>query len=83
LLTKINNPVNFIYGNLNYATEYTENLLSLLELYQQHSPNSSPEISEFTEAIDLEFLLEDLPKLLLSMKVGADRIRQIQHFRML
>jgi GAF domain-containing protein len=74
---EINNPVNFIYGNLNYATEYTENLLSLLELYQQHYPNSSPEIGELTEAIDLEFLLEDLPKLLLSMKVGADRIRQI------
>lgn len=74
---EINNPVNFIYGNLNHATDYTENLLSLLELYQQQYPDSSPEIAELTEAIDLDFLLEDLPKLLLSMKVGADRIRQI------
>ena len=74
---EINNPVNFIYGNLNHATDYTEKLLSLLELYQQQYPDSSPEIGELTEDIDLEFLLEDLPKLLLSMKVGADRIRQI------
>jgi GAF domain-containing protein len=74
---EINNPVNFIYGNLNHATDYTDNLLSLLELYQQQYPDSSPEIGKLAEDIDLEFLLEDLPKLLLSMKVGADRIRQI------
>ncbi|WP_366930860.1 GAF domain-containing protein [Microcoleus sp. bin38.metabat.b11b12b14.051] len=74
---EINNPVNFIYGNLNHATDYTEKLLSLLELYQQQYFDASPEIGELTEDIDLEFLLEDLPKLLLSMKVGADRIRQI------
>ena len=74
---EINNPVNFIYGNLNHASEYTASLLSLLELYQQQYPDYSPEIDKLSEDIDLEFLLEDLPKLLLSMKVGADRIRQI------
>ncbi|MEG5237340.1 GAF domain-containing protein [Microcoleus sp. AT9b-C3] len=74
---EINNPVNFIYGNLNHASEYTASLLSLLELYQQQYPASSPEIDKLSEDIDLEFLLEDLPKLLSSMKVGADRIRQI------
>jgi GAF domain-containing protein len=74
---EINNPVNFIYGNLNHATDYTKNLLNLLELYQQQYPDYSPEIGELAEDIDLEFLLEDLPKLLLSMQVGADRIRQI------
>ncbi|WP_293340987.1 GAF domain-containing protein [Microcoleus sp. CAWBG58] len=74
---EINNPVNFIYGNLNHATDYTKNLLSLLELYQQQYPDSSPEIGELAEDIDLKFLVEDLPKLLLSMQVGADRIRQI------
>ncbi|MCC3408273.1 MAG: GAF domain-containing protein [Microcoleus sp. PH2017_10_PVI_O_A] len=74
---EINNPVNFIYGNLNHATDYTKNLLSLLELYQQQHPDSSPEIGELAEDIDLEFLRSDLPKLLFSMQVGADRIRQI------
>ena len=74
---EINNPVNFIYGNLDHATNYTDNLLSLLEIYQQQYSDASPEIAELAEKIDLEFLVEDLPKLLLSMKVGADRIRQI------
>ncbi|OUL37849.1 serine/threonine protein kinase [Nostoc sp. T09] len=74
---EINNPVNFIYGNLNHANEYTQEVLGLLELYQKHYPSPHPEIEEEALAIDLEFLLEDLPKLLSSMRVGADRIRKI------
>ncbi|MEG4940986.1 GAF domain-containing protein [Microcoleus sp. F4-D5] len=74
---EINNPVNFIYGNLSHASEYTEDLLNLVELYRQHYPNPDPEISECSEAIDIEFLAEDLPKILGSMKVGVDRIRQL------
>ncbi|MEH2358791.1 trifunctional serine/threonine-protein kinase/ATP-binding protein/sensor histidine kinase [Nostoc sp.] len=74
---EINNPVNFIFGNLTHANNYTQDVLGLLELYQKHYPSPHPEIQEETLAIDLEFLLEDLPKLLSSMQVGADRIRQI------
>lgn len=74
---EINNPVNFIYGNLSHANEYSRDLLCLVELYRQHTPNPNPEISECEEAIDLEFLAEDLPKILDSMKVGAERIRQL------
>lgn len=74
---EINNPVNFIFGNLNHANEYTQDVLRLLELYQKHYPLPNPEIQEEAQAIDLEFLLEDLPKLLSSMRVGADRIRKI------
>lgn len=74
---EINNPVNFIYGNLTPAREYTEELLSLLLLYQQECPNPSPDIRERMEMMDLGFIAEDLPKLLCSMEVGADRIRQI------
>ena len=74
---EINNPVNFIYGNLSHASEYTKDLLCLVELYRQHYPNPSPEISECSEAIDIEFLAEDLPKILGSMKVGVERIRQL------
>jgi signal transduction histidine kinase len=69
--------VNFIFGNLNHASEYTQDLIGLLELYQQHYSSPHPEIESEAQAIDLEFLLEDLPKLLSSMRVGADRIRQI------
>ena len=74
---EINNPVNFIYGNLTHANEYSQDLIRLIELYQQHYPNPVTEIETESEAIDLEFLLSDLPQLLNSMKVGADRIKQI------
>ncbi len=74
---EINNPVNFIYGNLSHANDYTQDLLNLIELYQKHYPDPVPEIQEEVEKIELDFLLEDLPKLLSSMKVGADRIQQI------
>ncbi|BAY12479.1 trifunctional serine/threonine-protein kinase/ATP-binding protein/sensor histidine kinase [Calothrix sp. NIES-2098] len=74
---EINNPVNFIFGNLNHASNYTQDVLRLLELYHKHYPSPHSEIEEEAEAIDLEFLLEDLPKLLSSMRVGADRIRNI------
>lgn len=74
---EINNPINFIYGNLSYATQYIEDLLYLLKLYRQSYPNPTPEIIQQSEKVDLEFLMTDLPKLLNSMKVGAERIRQI------
>ncbi|HEY9848046.1 MAG TPA: GAF domain-containing protein [Leptolyngbyaceae cyanobacterium] len=74
---EINNPVNFIYGNLTYANKYTQDLLNLIGLYQKSYPEPTPEIQERVEDIDLEFLLEDMPKILSSMEVGADRIRQI------
>ncbi len=74
---EINNPVNFIYGNLSYASQYIEDLLGLIAAYQTHYPNPPAAILEQIEAIELDFLLVDLPKLLNSMKIGADRIHQI------
>ena len=74
---EINNPVNFIYGNLVYANDYTRDLLHLVELYQTHYPQPPDQIQAASDEIDLEFLVEDLPKLLRSMQVGADRICQI------
>lgn len=74
---EINNPVSFIYGNLNHAGEYLDDLFNLVCLYQKHYPTPHPEIKAAIKDMDLEFLLEDLPRLLSSMKTGADRIRQI------
>ncbi|MEG4804705.1 PAS domain S-box protein [Microcoleus sp. ARI1-B5] len=74
---EINNPVNFIYGNLSYTSEYTKNLLKLLQLYQQEYPQPSPTILDAREAFEIDYIVEDLPKILASMKVGADRIRDI------
>ncbi|GAB1544550.1 hypothetical protein NUACC21_72260 [Scytonema sp. NUACC21] len=74
---EINNPVNFIYGNLECASDYFRDLLDLLHLYQQHHPNQTMLIEEKIKQMDLEFLSEDLTKLLSSMKIGAQRIREI------
>lgn len=74
---EINNPVNFIYGNLTHAEQYASELLNLIELYQKHYAQPPEEIAEEIEEIDLDFLTSDLPKLLGSMKMGAERIRQI------
>ncbi len=74
---EINNPVNFIYGNLSYTSEYTENLLKMLQLYQQEYPHPSARIVDARDDFEIDYLVEDLPKILASMKVGADRIRDI------
>ncbi|WP_413199835.1 GAF domain-containing protein [Nostoc piscinale] len=74
---EINNPVNFIYGNLSHVREYADDLLGMLNLYQKQYPKPSEEISDRLEDIDLEFLSQDLPKTLSSMSFGVERIRQI------
>ncbi|MFB2879281.1 ATP-binding protein [Floridanema aerugineum] len=74
---EINNPVNFIYGNLVHASEYVTDLLDILAAYEQELTQPSLALQEKAEEIDLEFLQEDLPKTLQSMTVGAERIRQI------
>jgi len=74
---EINNPVNFIHGNLTHADQYTQDLLELLELYRTDPPLPTSKLRAREAAIDLEFLCEDLPNLLRSMRVGADRIRDI------
>ncbi|GAB4470882.1 MAG: hypothetical protein OHK0037_29910 [Elainellaceae cyanobacterium] len=74
---EINNPVNFIHGNLSPLKESVSDLLELIQLYQRHYPAPPREIQETSDAIDLEFLQQDLPNLLASLRVGTDRIRQI------
>ncbi|OZH53792.1 hypothetical protein AFK68_15315 [Hydrocoleum sp. CS-953] len=74
---EINNPINFIYGNLEPAEEYIENILNLIEMYQLYHPEPDAEIKAYREDIELEFLREDLIKILSSMKIGANRILEI------
>ncbi len=71
---EINNPINFISANVPYASQYTQDLLSLIQLYQQIYPQPPTVIQEQIEAIDFDFIIADLPKIFNSMKVGADRI---------
>ncbi|BAY87356.1 ATPase, histidine kinase-, DNA gyrase B-, and HSP90-like domain protein [Calothrix parasitica NIES-267] len=74
---EINNPIGFIYGNLNHVSEYAEDLFKLLEFYQKSCSNPISELEPEIEAIELDFIKEDFPKLLNSMKIGAERIKQI------
>ncbi|MBR8835003.1 MAG: hybrid sensor histidine kinase/response regulator [Stigonema ocellatum SAG 48.90 = DSM 106950] len=74
---EINNPIGFISGNLQPAVDYIHDLFELLDLYQHKFPNAGPEIEEEIAAIDLEYLREDLPKLISSMGTGIQRIRNI------
>ncbi|MEG5082135.1 CHASE domain-containing protein [Microcoleus sp. AT8-B4] len=74
---EINNPVNFISGNLIHTGAYTRDLLELVEIYQQQYPNPTPEVQAKLKDIDLDFISEDLPKILKSMNMGAERISQI------
>ena len=74
---EINNPVNFIYGNLNHTSRSVQYLLQAIALYQAHYPEPIANITDFLHEIDFDFLQQDLPKMLDSMKIGTDRIRQI------
>jgi predicted ATPase/signal transduction histidine kinase len=74
---EINNPINFIHGNIAHASEYVNDLLDLLAVYQQQWPNPSELVEEKAAEIDVDFLAKDLPKILDSMKVGSSRIRNI------
>jgi len=73
---EINNPINFIYGNLPYLEEYTEALLKLIDVYQENSAINL-EIEKIREEVDLDYLRSDFPYIIESIKVGADRIREL------
>lgn len=74
---EINNPLSFIHGNLAHVTTYAQSLMTVVEAYQQDQPQPKPDLQAVLEAVDLDFLQQDLPKVLSSMKVGVDRIQQI------
>ena len=74
---EINNPVCFISGNLSYARNYFQDLLSLVELYQRTYPHYTPEIQQLVSRIELDFLVEDWSKVTQSMQVGVERIQKI------
>ncbi|MBN3925729.1 ATP-binding sensor histidine kinase [Nostoc sp. NMS4] len=74
---EINNPINFIHGNITHASDYVQQLLDLINIYQQEYPHPSAIVEQKIEEMDVEFLTEDLPRVLDSMKVGSSRIRNI------
>jgi signal transduction histidine kinase len=77
LAHEINNPINFIHGNFIHLHNYIQSLLYLIKIYQQEYPAVNPEIQNYTTEVNLDFIIEDLPKILSSMRIGTDRIREI------
>ncbi|WP_414564836.1 MULTISPECIES: GAF domain-containing protein [unclassified Anabaena] len=74
---EINNPISFIYGNITYVNEHTENLFKLLHFYQKRYPKAAGIIQQQSAELDLDFIADDLPKILNSMMMGAERISQL------
>ncbi|MBE9226544.1 AAA family ATPase [Phormidium sp. LEGE 05292] len=74
---EINNYINFISGNLYHTNQYLQDLLNLIELYQQEHSSPSSIIEEELEAIELDYIVTDLPKILNSMQLGTERIREV------
>lgn len=74
---EVNNPINFIYGNLNYMNGYVQDLLEVVQAYQKQYPTSTPEIDNKLEELDLEFTSPDLLKSFVSLRGGAQRIRNL------
>ena len=74
---EINNPVNFIHANLPYADQYLNDLIQLIKTYQMAYPQPNAAVQDVTDSIDIDFVMEDLPKILESMHIGTDRIRQL------
>ncbi|MGJ5629449.1 hybrid sensor histidine kinase/response regulator [Nostoc sp. CALU 1950] len=84
LAHEINNPISFIYGNLQYAGQYVQDLVNIIEIYQQEYPKPTPKIQQIAKDVDLNFMIKDLQSLIGAMYRGSDRIREIvlalQHF---
>ncbi len=76
LAHEINNPVTFIYSNLTHLEQYSKDLIELIHLYQSITPNLSPELIDKLKTTDLNFIREDLPNVMSSMRRGADRIQK-------
>ncbi|MGK7923382.1 MAG: ATP-binding protein [Trichodesmium sp.] len=74
---EINNPISFIYSNILHTNNYIRDLLNLLQLYQKNYPEPVAEIKDFAEECEVDFLMEDLPKIVDSMNLGANRIKEL------
>lgn len=77
LAHEINNPINFMQGNFTHLDSYIKSLVDIIQVYQQEYPQANAVIEKKTTDIDLEFIVEDLPKILTSMRIGSERISEI------
>ncbi len=74
---EINNPVNFIYANLPHMEEYIQDLIKVIKSYQEHLPNPPQNLQKILDAVEIEYVLEDLDEIIKSMTIGTERIQKI------
>lgn len=74
---EILDPVGFIWGNLTYISKYSHDLLKLIAEYEKELPQISPEINQIKEDIEFDFLEEDLSKVIVSIRTGAERLKKL------
>ncbi|MDA0672959.1 MAG: ammonium transporter [Cyanobacteria bacterium] len=74
---EINNPINFIYGNLSYVEDYLQDLMDLLNGFRREFVDVPPVLRKQLKSVDMDYLVQDLPKILNSMRGGAERITEI------
>ncbi|MEH2025803.1 sensor histidine kinase [Nostoc sp.] len=74
---EVNNPINFIAGNLNFIEQYFQEVVNLLELYQKYLPDPPAEIQNAIKTKDISYLLNDFSKIIQSMQLGTDRVTEI------
>lgn len=74
---EINNPLGFVSGSIQHAQNYVADLIELLQLYQDIYGETDESIAELSKTVELDFMVDDLPKMLGSMEIGANRIIEI------
>ncbi|MDJ0619687.1 MAG: ATP-binding protein [Calothrix sp. MO_192.B10] len=74
---EILDPVGFIWGNLTYVSNYSQDLLKLIDAYEQELPEIPEDISLLKEEIEFDFLEKDLSQVLSSVKTGAERLKKM------
>jgi signal transduction histidine kinase len=74
---EIRNPVNFIWGNLKYIADYSQDLIALVTALNQEVPAPSQQLKALQRKVDVPFVSEDLPKVIQSIENGTDRLRNL------
>jgi hypothetical protein len=74
---EILDPVSFIWGNLSYVASYSEALLQLLTAYEAHLPNPPPALISLREQLEVDYLRQDLPCTVTSLRKGAERLSKL------
>lgn len=74
---EILDPVSFIWGNLSHLSRYVNDVIQVVDRYELELPNPSDEMLKLRSDLEIDYLREDIPKTLQSIKTGADRLTKL------